>query len=267
MTPHALLALLPLLALRAAAMPMPLRRMSTGTSNPVTAALGLDSLSSTTSDLLGSTVPDVASLGSLGGVQDLLSTSSSSDSDGDDGSDDGSDDDQGLDLLSGNSLLGTLTDVGHDVGSALGLNTTLHAVLDGTPLAFIASDLELLSPDNLICTKVAGSFISKVYDLGCVCLGKDGLRVDDVASVQNVAGLSAWVEAQVSDEQNGDWSDHVSDDRCARSASPSLMPPARSHLVTVVMGMVPAMGTGVVSMAMVMMALTVLEGTSASLMA
>ena len=65
------------------------------------------------------------------------------------------------------------------------------------------------------------------------------------------------------------WSDHVSDDRCARSASPSLMPRARSHLVTVVKGMMPAMGTGVASMAMVMMmmALTVREGTSASLMA
>lgn len=58
-------------------------------------------------------------------------------------------------------------------------------------------DIDLLTPTDLICAKVAGEFVGKAYALGCVCLGQDGLLLTAEAGVEVVDGLIDWVTAEV----------------------------------------------------------------------
>ena len=79
------------------------------------------------------------------------------------------------------------------------LDTTLTSLgLDLSVALGVVLDLEL--PTNLLCSLVSGSYSSNEYDLGCTCLGDDGglLLEVGVDAIVNVAGLDAWVKAQVS---------------------------------------------------------------------
>ncbi|EIW73392.1 hypothetical protein TREMEDRAFT_59556 [Tremella mesenterica DSM 1558] len=214
MTTKTLLAVLPLLV-QISALPMPYQlRLKRGLLDSDSPLSSLDSNTNGDSDtplnanaLNIGNPNDIAPLGSLSNLDALTnpiqstpldtvtnplstSTNPSTDSSG------------ALNILNGNPVLGTLTTLGNQLGSSLGIAPTdltagLSALLDKTPLAVIFSHTQLLTKDNLICTYVSGKFIdNKIYDLGCACLGKDGLRVDDVAGVNNVLGLSAWAAAQ-----------------------------------------------------------------------
>jgi hypothetical protein len=66
------------------------------------------------------------------------------------------------------------------------------------PLAILGVDVDLLTPTDLLCARVAGEFVNKAYALGCVCLGQDGLLLTADAGVEVIDGLVDWITAEVS---------------------------------------------------------------------
>ena len=92
---------------------------------------------------------------------------------------------------------GLLSGLGLDVGLDLdlGLNLDLAPVLD----LDLGIELDLESDTWLKCHNIQGPFGGRQYDLGCTCVGSAGglLLEVDVEAVVNVAGLDAWVRAQV----------------------------------------------------------------------
>lgn len=103
-----------------------------------------------------------------------------------------------LDTVSDIPIVGPLVDTTLDT-----VDSTL-TLLD--PLVDVALGVHIdLQVDTwLTCGLVGGLFGGRTYDLGCTCTGGDGgllLGVEvDLEAVVNVAGLDAWVKAQVSDE-------------------------------------------------------------------
>jgi len=112
----------------------------------------------------------------------------------------------------GNSVINNLPFLGSITNNLPIVGATVNAAVDiGTALSVplgIALDLEVST--QLLCSLVSATFSNRQYDMGCTCLGSDGrilLDVDvDVSAIVNVAGLDAWMHAQVCLASSGDGS-------------------------------------------------------------
>lgn len=99
---------------------------------------------------------------------------------------------------------GLLSGLGLDLGVDLNvdLDTGLDLVLAPILDLDLGLKLDLEVETWLKCHTVNGVFGGREYDLGCTCLGAVGglmLGIDiDINAVVNVAGLDAWVRAEVS---------------------------------------------------------------------
>lgn len=104
-------------------------------------------------------------------------------------------------------VLGTVTDALHPLTDDLAPVTDLLAPVTDTlkpvtdlvhaPLAVLGLDIDLLSPTDLLCAKVDTELLGKVYALGCVCLGDDGLLLTAKAEVD--ADAVEPIKAEVGD--------------------------------------------------------------------
>lgn len=105
-----------------------------------------------------------------------------------------------LDTVGSVPIVGDVLDTVGDipiVGDVVDSTVALLDPLVGVPLGL---GLHLDIDTWLKCGLVSGLFGGRQYDLGCTCAGTSGgiLLEVDVEAVVNVAGLDAWVRAEVS---------------------------------------------------------------------